>query len=614
MHLDSGGMTANLRPLASALAMVMVSGTLMSAPAAADEPPPVRTVRFRFHPVERAQVALWIEREGEPFFHTVRLTQAVARRGIGNRPGALQMNSGFRWPYGRREGALPVWAHRRVDVGEQAPFRRVIFRDRVSEGAASQAPTGLFPGESYRDNPDDYFCLSFRRELSAKDALDAVACATLFNSDKGRYATEDDVSANYAEPFVDDAGAPTMRPLGADSLYPPRRDVTCSRGDGCGNHPDVGQYVADARRAMPEIDTATIATLPSQEYSFPFQIPADWADGAYVAYLEVNTEGDYNAQYNDRTHPTPVTPTGLWDYWAQSYGYAYRGQPSVVYRVPFTVGADEVQTTAEPMAYSAVNGTDGEMRAMTDGVITDDPVGAPGSGADRVYLAGDGWRFRVEVTSPAFCEGNQAPAPITDFTAAPVDDDVHSHEWATLTFSVPFEDKAIDRFEVRVSTTPITDEPSFLAGQPANAASLEDVALEVPTTGTTGDRVRVTLGGLTPQARFYVGVRAVDACGQAGPIATSEVHTTAINFTVVSPCFVATAAWGSPLATEIGALRRFRDRHLLTNAPGRSFVRAYYAVGPTLAGVVGRHDGLRAAVRAVLGPVVDAAGVLDGEP
>ena len=607
-------MTGKLRPFAISLAFVMMAGSLGTAPVASADPPPVRTARFRFHPVERAQVALWIEREGEPFFHTVRLTQAVARRGIGNRPGALQMNSGFRWPYGRREGALPVWAHRRVEVGGQQPFRRVIFRDRVSEGAASQAPTGLFPGESYRDNPDDYFCLSFRRELSAKDALDAVACATLFNSDKGRYVTEDDAASNYGEPFVDEAGAPGMRTLGTTSLYPPRRDITCTGSDGCGNHPDVANYVSDARRAMPEIDAATIATLTSHEYSFPFQIPAEWPDGEYIAYLEVNTEGDYNEQFNELTHPTPVTPTGLWDYWAQSYGYAYRGQPSVVYRVPFTVGADEVQMTAEPVAYSSVNGTDGEMRNMTDGMITDDPVNAPGSGADRVYLAGDGWRFRVEVTSPAFCEGNQAPAPIADFSVAPMADDKHSHEWATLTFSVPFEDKAIDRYEVRVSTTPITDEASFLAGQPANAATLEDVALEVPTTGATGDRVSVTLGGLTPQTRFYIGLRAVDACGEAGEIATGVVETTAINFTVVSPCFVATAAWGTPLATEIGALRRFRDRHLLTNAPGRAFVRAYYSVGPTLAGFVAEHDTLRAAVRTVLAPVVDLARTLDGAP
>ena len=603
-------MPARTRPFLIAFAVALLAGVLVSPQASADDPPAMRTIRFRFNPAERAQLAVWIEREGVPFFHTVRLTQAVARRGIGNRPGALQMNGGFRWPYGRRESALPVWAHRRVEVGGQAPFRRVIFRDRSSEGAASQAPTGKFPTEGYRDNPDDYFCLSFRRELSAKDALDAVACATLFNSDKGRYVTPEDVAANYAEPFVDEAGTGIMRTLDASSLYPPRRDLSCTRTDGCGNHPDALQYVADARRVMPEIDTATIATLPSSEYSFPFQVPTDWPDGDYVAYLEVNLEGDYNTRFNERTLPTPVTPTGLWDFWAQSYGYAYRGQPSVVYRVPFRLGADEMRETADPAGFADVNGVDGTLRPMTD-VITNDPVAAPGSGADRVSLAGDGWRFRVEVTSPAFCLGNLPPGQPGTFTVAPVSDEKHSHEWASLRFAVPVEDKSIDRYEVRLSTSPITDEASFLASQPANAATLEDVALEVPTTGAAGDIVEVQLGGLTPQARFYVGIRAVDACGQVGPIATSEVHTTAINFTVVSPCFVATAAYGTPMAHEIGALRRFRDRHLLTNAPGRALVDTYYTVGPTLARVIDGNDTLRALTRSALAPVVDAARMID---
>src|SRR5262245_53226071 len=71
-------------------------------------------VEVHFTPVHYAQLALWIERATGEFMSTLRLTEAVAYRGIGNRPGASQMNSGFRWPYGRREGALPIWATRRA--------------------------------------------------------------------------------------------------------------------------------------------------------------------------------------------------------------------------------------------------------------------------------------------------------------------------------------------------------------------------------------------------------------------------------------------------------------------------------------------------------------------
>ena len=69
-------------------------------------------------------------------------------------------------------------------------------------------------------------------------------------------------------------------------------------------------------------------------------------------------------------------------------------------------------------------------------------------------------------------------------------------------------------------------------------------------------------------------------------------------------CFVATAAYGSALEPEVMALRRFRDRHLVTNAPGRSFVALYYRYSPAAAEVIARHPSLRFAARVALTPVV----------
>jgi hypothetical protein len=51
-------------------------------------------------------------------------------------------------------------------------------------------------------------------------------------------------------------------------------------------------------------------------------------------------------------------------------------------------------------------------------------------------------------------------------------------------------------------------------------------------------------------------------------------------------------------------LREFRGRHLMTNAPGRAFVRWYYRYSPPLAELIRPHESARATVRVALWPVV----------
>lgn len=74
----------------------------------------------------------------------------------------------------------------------------------------------------------------------------------------------------------------------------------------------------------------------------------------------------------------------------------------------------------------------------------------------------------------------------------------------------------------------------------------------------------------------------------------------------ICDCFIATAAWGSWMDPHVRSLRAFRDEVLMSSAPGRAFVAFYYRHSPPVAALIGRHEGLRAATRAALAPVVFA--------
>jgi len=69
-------------------------------------------------------------------------------------------------------------------------------------------------------------------------------------------------------------------------------------------------------------------------------------------------------------------------------------------------------------------------------------------------------------------------------------------------------------------------------------------------------------------------------------------------------CFIATAAYGSPMAPQVKVLREIRDRFLLTNSLGKALVNFYYAFSPKAADFISEHAGLRAMVRVGLLPLV----------
>ena len=74
-------------------------------------------------------------------------------------------------------------------------------------------------------------------------------------------------------------------------------------------------------------------------------------------------------------------------------------------------------------------------------------------------------------------------------------------------------------------------------------------------------------------------------------------------------CFIATVAYGTPMAEEIEILREFKDEYLLTSPVGQALVSLYYRVSPPIAEFITEHPGLKPIVRVGLLPAVAMSAV-----
>lgn len=132
----------------------------------------------------------------------------------------------------------------------------------------------------------------------------------------------------------------------------------------------------------------------------------------------------------------------------------------------------------------------------------------------------------------------------------------------------------------------------------------------------SGKLTSTTLTGLAVGTTYYVGVGATDDFDNEGPLSSVvsgtpvetqdgfERYKSAGGGEEGGYCFVATAAYGSPLHPHVQLLRGFRDSWLLTNEPGRAFVSFYYANGPRWASFVAPSSPLRVVVQVLLVPLL----------
>lgn len=511
------------------------------------------------------QIAVWIEQPDGKFVADLYVTRAVGFFGIGNRPGQAMLKSDFRWPYGRRPMALPIWAYRRgkqygyVVMGGSCStaYPPLPVPDNSCKLDFNSAPsdddtTVAYHGPVSSDEP--YFCSPSGHRTSQAGGVDVVTCASPFYGSKGWYAP------------------------GLHSAYPPRADLmTFSPND----HPNTMRFAADN-----DVAAISAATPPSGKLIDPIRwsVPDALPDGNYVLWVEVNIENDFNAFWTaGKAVPEPHSE---WD----RLGVDSFGQPSIVYKVPLLIdhGGQRISTVSDYSGYGDWRGNSGTINPPDTSIST-----TGGSGGDRLQLTSDdsgSWRVKTQL---GLCEAASCGVPAT-----PTSLDLSETTDATLTvkFAIPDGPPAAS-YEVRYRLGSAISDADFVNASPATPTNV----------GPPGTQVSTRIMGLAPKSQYFVAVRPKNCCGQAGAMITGSGTTGAATFTTLSGCFIATAAYGSDMAAEVDMLRRFRDQKLLKSPLGQLAVASYYALSPGLSVVLAESAPLRAAARTLLNPIVRAA-------
>ena len=172
-------------------------------------------------------------------------------------------------------------------------------------------------------------------------------------------------------------------------------------------------------------------------------------------------------------------------------------------------------------------------------------------------------------------------------------------ETVTVSWDKVSEDEGLITYQVYYSTQDFTSRISGIGVSTFDG------------THSSGDIKSLEVGTL-----YYIAVGAKDDYGNEGALSSTveanpvetvdgfEQYKAAGGAEQGGFCFVATAAYGSPIHPHVQLLRGFRDTYLLTSELGRAFVRFYYSHGPEWAFVVTGSNPLRVAVQVLLVPLL----------
>lgn len=225
------------------------------------------------------------------------------------------------------------------------------------------------------------------------------------------------------------------------------------------------------------------------------------------------------------------------------------------------------------------------------------------------------------VVIPAPVQPSASDQPFTDFKVLPGDGKVYvSDVWRG---SVGPSQSGIKWSALRVyyapfsATPPAAPAPDFCAIDYASS-NYVDLLVENKTLVETS-LADNTVSGLTNEQLYMFNIATVDesslVTGFISPTAMSALTGAALERYYAQPgevvgllddhkCFIATAAFGSPMEPHVELLREFRNQFLNSNSWGRQFVQFYYHYSPPVAKWISEHEGARILVRGLLWPVV----------
>lgn len=206
---------------------------------------------------------------------------------------------------------------------------------------------------------------------------------------------------------------------------------------------------------------------------------------------------------------------------------------------------------------------------------------------------------------------------VTDFMVLPGDEKVYLRELSRGSTG-PSGDSGIRWSAVRVFYEPIAANPTTVdfCAIPVDSAGYADLGV------VTKTAVDTTLGqefldGLTNDQNYAFTLASVDEASivtQFLNIGSTSVQADIDRYTAMpgevvglldkQKCFIATAAFGSPMEPHVELLRNFRDQVLGKFSLGKKFIRFYYQNSPPVAEFIAQSDVLRTLVRGVLWPVI----------